>query len=179
MNKLMYLTVLFLAFILITGCEDRSGIVESQPNQQNGEDVLAKTTIINQFEEVVPFSGTRFIPCINGGAGEDVVESGTVKITWKEFLDGNGGYHWLHSFQTLEYGAVGQVTGDIYQGVGGKERQNVNVGSTGFPVSVNFTANYNFHGTNNNFRETVRTIIVYNANGELKVNYQTVSIDCN
>ena len=44
MNKLMYLTVFFLALIFIAGCKDQSGIVESQPNQQNGEDVLAKTT---------------------------------------------------------------------------------------------------------------------------------------
>ena len=179
MNKLMYLTVFFLALIFIAGCKDQSGIVESPSNQQNGEDVLAKTTIISQIEEVVPFSGTIFIPCINGGAGEDVVVSGTAKNTWTEFLDGNGGYHYRSGFQTLEYGAVGQVTGDIYQGVGGKERQNVNIGFTGFPVSANFTANYNFHGPHNNFRETVRSMIVLNANEELQVNRLTVSIDCN
>ena len=123
MNKLIYLTVFFLALIFIAGCKDQSGIVDSQPNQQNGGNVLAKMTIISQMDTVVAFSGTRFIPCINGGAGEDVLESDTAKYTWTEFYDGNGGYHYRSSFQTIKYGAVGQVTGDIYQGVGGKERK--------------------------------------------------------
>jgi hypothetical protein len=177
--KNLLLTMVVFSILLLIGCQDHTNVVGPPLKDSYGKNDLSKMTILTQIEEIVPFSSTRFIPCINGGAGEDVVVSGTAKNTWTEFLDGNEGYHYRSSFQTLEYGAIGQVTGDIYQGVGGKERQNVNVGFTGFPVSANFTANYNFHGPHNNFRETVRSMIVLNANGELKVNFQTVSIDCN
>jgi len=179
MNKLIYSTALLLVLVLIPGCQDQTGVVNSPLNEQGGENVLAKKTILNQIEEVVPFSGTEFIPCINGGAGEDVVVSGTAKLKWTEFLDGNGGFHGRLSFQTLEYGAVGQITGDIYQGVGGKEKQTFYAGPTGLPVSNNFTANYHFLGPNNNYHEHVRATTTVNANGELTADFYTESIDCN
>ena len=179
MNKLMYLTILLLVLIFTTGCGDSASILESPSNEQNGENVLAKRTILNQIEEIVPFAGSRFIPCANGGAGEDVAITGTAKLKVVEFLDGNGGYHYRLSFQTLEYGGVGQTTGDVYRGVGGKERQNLYVGPTGLPVSTNFTANYNYHGPNNNFREKFHINLVYNANGELTANFYSLEIDCN
>lgn len=179
MQKLSYLKVLLLVFIFIGGCSDDTSILESPLKEQNGENVLAKRTILNQIEEIIPFAVTRFIPCANGGAGEDVVITGTAKFKLVEFLDGNGGFHGMFSFQTLEYGGVGQITGDIYQGVGGKERQNIYIGPTGYPYSTNFTANYNYHGPNSNFREKFHVNLVYNANGELTANFYSLSIDCN
>lgn len=179
MNKLKYLTVLLSMLIFIPGCEDQTGLIQSPLNEKNGEDIMAKRTIINQVEVTIPFSGTRFIPCINGGAGEDVLVTGTIQGKVIEFLDGNGGYHYRTDFKTLEYGAVGQVTGEIYAGVAGKERQTVYVGPTGLPVSVNFTANYFYLGQNNNFREKVHVTLVYNANGELTANFYSIEIACN
>lgn len=179
MNKPMYLTVVMLVLIFIAGCSDQTSIVESPLQEQNGENVLAKQTILTQIEDIVPFSGTEFIPCINGGAGEDVVVSGTAKLKWTEFLDGNGGFHGSLSFQTLGYESVGQITGDIYEGVGGKERQTIYVAPTGYPVSHNFTANYHFLGPNNSYKEHANAALVVNANGELTVDLYTVSIDCN
>jgi hypothetical protein len=179
MTKLIYSTILLLVFVLIPGCQDQTGVVNSPLNEQEGENILAKQTILTQIEVIVPFGGTRFIPCINGGAGEDVAITGTAEFKLVEFLDENGGFHGRASVRTLEYGGVGQVTGDIYEGVGGKERQNIYIGPTGLPYSTNFTANYNYHGPSNNFREKVRVTLVYNANGELTANFYTESIDCN
>jgi len=178
MKNLSLTLVIFLVLLLI-GCQDQTDIVESPLNDSDGNYDLSKVTILTQIEEIIPFSATRFIPCINGGAGEDVEVSGTAKIKWVEFLDGNGGFHGRLSFQTLEYESVGQITGDIYQGVGGKERQTIYVNPVGYPVSHNFTANYNYHGPNNNYREHVNAALVVNANGEITADFFNVSIDCN
>jgi hypothetical protein len=179
MTKLIYSTVLLLVFVLIPGCQDQTGVVNSPLNEQGGENVFAKRTILTQIEEVVPFGGTRFIPCINAGAGEDVAITGTAEFKLVEFLDENGGFHGRASVRTLEYGGVGQVTGDIYEGVGGKERQNAYFGQTDIPFSTNFTANYHYLGPNNNYHEHVRIHTTVNANGELTANFYTESIDCN
>ena len=178
MKNLSLTLVIFLVLLLI-GCQDQTDIVESPLNDSDGSYDLSKVTILNQIEVIIPLSGTRFIPCINGGVGEDVDVSGTAKLELVEFLDGNGGFHGRVSFQTLEYESVGQITGDVYQGVGGKERQTLYINPSGYPYTTNFTANYNFHGPNNNYREHVNAAFVVNANGEITADFFTVSIDCN
>lgn len=179
MNKLIYVTVFLSVLIFSAGCEDQSKIVEPQLVEANGGDNLAKRTILNEVEVVVPFAGIRFIPCANGGAGENVLETGTAELKFVEFLDGNGGFHGSFSFRALEYGGVGQVTGDIYKGVGGLERQNIYIGPNGLPYTTNFTANYNYHGPDNIYREKMRVNLVVNANGELTADFFSVSINCN
>lgn len=168
-----------MVLIFSVGCEDQTKIVEPQNYEHNGDGSSDKKIIHDEVEAIIPFSGTRFIPCANGGAGENVLESGTAVLKFVEFVDGNGGIHGRFSFRALEYGGVGQITGDIYKGVGGMERQNIYIGSNELPYSTNFTANYNYHGPNNNYREKVRMNLVVNANGELKADIFSVSIDCN
>lgn len=179
MKKMIYITAVALILVISAGCEDQTNIVDPQNSEQNTGGSLDKNTILNEEEYIMPFQGMRFIPCINGGAGEQVLVSGTAKFKLVESLDGNGAFHGRISFRALDYGSVGEVTGDIYKGVGGIERKNIYVSPSGFPYSFNFTANYNYHGPNNNYREKVRVNLVINANGELTANVFSLSIDCN
>ena len=179
MRKLMFLTAFLLVLIFITGCQDQANLVEAPLSAQNGEDALAKSTVLNQISEAVPFAITAFVPCANGGAGEDVAITGTAQLDITESLDANGGYHYRYSFMPLESAGVGQETGDQYNSAGGKERQVLHVGPAGFPVQVNFTANYNFHGPNNNFRMKALVHFTYNANGELSSDFYSQEVICN
>jgi hypothetical protein len=178
MSKLFYLAVFLLVIIFIAGCNDQTSIVDSPPQELQGQDVLAKTTILDQIDAVVPYSVTQFIPCANEGAGEDVTITGTAHLNVKVFLDGNGGFHYRSSFKPLEYGGLGQETGDIYRGAGGMERQNANAGPTNIPFETTFTANYKLHGpTHINIH--ILAHFTYNANGELTTDFYSESIDCN
>jgi hypothetical protein len=179
MRKLMILTAFLLVLIFIAGCQDQANLVEAPLSEQNGEDALAKSTVLNQISEVVPFAGTVFVPCANGGAGEDVAITGTGQLDITESLDGNGGYHYRYSFMPLESGGVGQETGDQYNSAGGMERQVVHVGQAGFPVNTNFTANYNYHGPNSNVRMKALVHFTYNANGVLISDFNYQEIICN
>lgn len=181
MSKLMFLTAFLLVLIFITGCQDQANLVDAPLREQNGEDALAKSTVLNQIDEVIPFALTVFVPCANGGAGEEVAITGTGQLKIDELLDGNGGYHYRYSFTPLESEGVGQESGDQYNGVGGKERQVVHVGPAGFPVQVNFTANLNLLGQDTNFQMKLHSHFSYNANGELASDFYTDSgtIICN
>ena len=63
MRKLMFLTAFLLVLIFITGCQDQANLVEAPLSAQNGEDALAKSTVLNQISEAVPFAITAFVPC--------------------------------------------------------------------------------------------------------------------
>ncbi len=181
MRKLMFLTAFLLVLIFITGCQDQANFVEAPFSEQNGEDALAKSTVLNQIDEVIPFALTVFVPCANDGAGEEVAITGTGQLDITESLDGNGGYHYRYSFTPLEVEAIGQESGDQYNSVGGKERQVVHVGPAGFPVQANFTANFNFLGQDTNFQMKLHSHFSYNANGALTSDFYTDSetIICN
>jgi len=179
MSKPMFLTAFLLVLIFITGCQDEANLVEAPLSDQKGEDALAKSTVLSQISEVVPFATTVFVPCANGGAGEDVAITGTGQLDITESLDGYGGYHYRYSFAPLEVGGVGQESGDQYNSVGGKERQVLHVDPAGFPVNTNFTANYNLHGPNNNFRMKALVHFTYNANGVLTSDFYSQEIICN
>ena len=181
MSKLMFLTAFLLVIIFITGCQDQANLTEAPLSEQIGEDALAKSTVLNQISEIVPVALTVFVPCANGGAGEDVAITGTGQLDITESLDGNGGYHYRYSFAPLAVSGVGQASGDQYNSVGGKERQVVHVGPAGFPVQVNFTANFNFLGQETNFKMKLHLHFSYNANGVLASDFYTDSetIICN
>lgn len=102
---------------------------------------------------------TRFVPCANGGVGEDVFVTGDIHIVFHVTLDGSGGahVHEVHNPQGVK--GTGLITGAAYQGVGGSplDESNVRVGEEhtfvrnmaliGQGPGNNFTLHENFHIT--------------------------------
>jgi len=73
------------------------------------------------------FAVTRFDPCANGGAGEDVFLSGSFHIVFHVTLDGSGGAHVVEVHNPQGISGVGLTTGTAYQGVGGSPLEIFNV----------------------------------------------------
>ena len=73
---------------------------------------------------------TRFVPCANGGLGEDVFISGDIHIVVHVTLDGSGGAHVVEVHNPQGVAGTGLTTGAQYRGVGGSplDESNVRVG---------------------------------------------------
>ena len=63
---------------------------------------------------------TKFVPCANGGLGEDVSLSGNIHSVFHVTLDGRGGAHVVVIHNPQGVSGTGLTTGAQYQGVGPK-----------------------------------------------------------
>lgn len=139
----------------------------------------ASTTTIEDF---VPFVDTVLVPCANGGAGELVQVSGTLRRQTHFTINENRVNTKFH-VQLLEARGVGLLTGDVYQAVRVTNIiQNFANFATGGPFSLSTTAHVFMligQGPENNFRAHRNSHRTINANGELTSTVGHISIDCN
>ncbi len=130
----------------------------------------------NDVNQTIPWSD--FIPCANGGAGEDVSGTIDLHILMTTTVNGNnvsGKYH----FQPQGSDLTGSVTGDAYKATG------VSQGTfKGSLQNGQFTAtdvnNYRLigHGPGNNLLIHEVDHITVNANGDVTVTFEKPSVDC-
>ena len=121
---------------------------------------------------------TVFVPCANGGAGEEVVFTGDLHVLITFTLNGNnvsGKYH----FQAQGLRGVGTITGDKYQATGGS--QGTFKGSLQNGQFQHTDVN-NFRvigqGPGNNFLAHDLFHITFNANGTMTTVVDQHSVDC-
>jgi hypothetical protein len=113
-----------IAFVLSSaGCRE-----ESTGPAGDDSPSLAATTSTQQL--VNHIAVTRFVPCANGGVGEDVFVSGDIHIVFHVTLDGSGGAHVVEVHNPEGVSGTGLTTGALYRGVGGTllDASNVRVG---------------------------------------------------
>lgn len=78
------------------------------------------TNIIDLDLTANPFPFPIIVPCANGGAGEEIIPQGNVRQLSHLTINGN---NYIVKFQYTPQGvtSTGQITGDIFQGVGMSE----------------------------------------------------------
>jgi hypothetical protein len=127
----------------------------------------------------LPFDGfTVFVPCANGGAGEDVVFTGNLHSLITFTINGNNVSGKYHS-QPQGLSGVGTITGDKYQGTGVTEGtfkasfQNGQYQQT----DVN---NFRLIGQGKGNNYLVHSIFHFtiNAKGEVTAFVDQVSVEC-
>lgn len=130
----------------------------------------------NDVNQTIPWSD--FIPCANGGAGEDV--SGTIDLhmLMTSTVNGNnvsGKYH----FQPQGSNLVGSVSGDTYQATGVSQGTFKGSLQNGQFVATDVN-NYRLigHGPGNNLLIHEVSHITVNANGDVTVTFDKPSVDC-
>ena len=135
----------------------------------------ADTTTTNEF---IPFSQLAFVPCADGGAGEEVLITGTLHVLSHVTVNGKR-VNINQQFQPQGATGVGQTTGAVYRGTGGTRFHDT------FPLTngaTEFTYVNSFviigPGPDNNLliHETVHTTI--NANGEVTSDVANISVEC-
>lgn len=179
MKQLSLVTLIVGALIFVAGCEGSLSSVAPTSPQLVSPGILAAATV-NHIEEKVPLELFVFVPCANDGAGELVVADGELHIVAQLVIDNRGGLHVSGHFQPIRnVDGVGQVTGDVYHGVG-VSRDNFNEVADGFPLE--FTSINNFRwigpGPNNNLLVHATMHLTVNANGRVTAVVDNSSVEC-
>ncbi len=117
------------------------------------------------------------VPCANGGAGELVVLGGTIHLVFHTTVNNDRVQVIVHANPQGVTG-TGQVTGDIYRGVGAT--QIVDISRSGLPrvFTVANTFNIIGPGPGNNLLIHDTLHMTVNANGEPTANVTNVSLEC-
>jgi hypothetical protein len=154
------------------GCRSE---VTAPANRDRPSLSLAATTSTENVERVIAV--TKFVPCANGGLGEDVSLSGSFHDKFHVTLDGHGGAHVevLHNPQGVS--GVGLTTGTKYVGAGAspQDESNVTVGEEHTSVT---NMRILGQGPNNNLLIHTDFHVTILANGTVTSFHDNVSIVC-
>jgi hypothetical protein len=123
------------------------------------------------------FSTTKFVPCANGGVGEDVSLSGNFHDVIHFTLDGIGGAHVLVEHTPQGVTGTGLTTGTKYQGVGAfiQDQSNVKVGEEHTSVANQRIIG---QGPGNNLTLHTDFHITVSPTGAVTSFHDNVRIDC-
>ena len=117
-----------------------------------------------------------FVPCANGGAGEEVELSGNLHDVFHVTFTSSGTFRLSFSDNPQGITGTGLTTGAKYQGTG------ITRDNFGGRVAVEETLINNFkiigQGTGNNFLIHENFHVTVNANGTLTVFYDNFSVEC-
>ena len=123
-----------------------------------------------------PIDIVVFVPCANGGAGEEVLLSGNLHDVFHVTLTPSGGFRLSASDNPQGISGTGLTTGDKYQGTG------ITRFNFGGRVGVEETDVNNFRiigqGTDNNFLVHDNFHITINANGTVTSFHDNFSVEC-
>ena len=137
----------------------------------------AQATTVTTNERI-PFSLIAFVPCANGGAGEEVLVTGTLHVLTHVTIDTQGGLHVKLHFQPQGASGVGLTTGDIYRATGvTQEHVNFNA-NTGFTDT--FINNFRIigQGPDNNLLVHQTIHITVTPNGDVTSVVDNTSVEC-
>jgi hypothetical protein len=125
---------------------------------------------------VNPISITKFVPCANGGLGEDISLSGAIHSVFHVTLDGSGGAHVVVIHNPQDVSGVGLTTGARYQGVG--THQDAFNAKIGVEETIVTTGMLIGQGPGNNLltHDVIHTTVL--ANGLVTSSHDFVSIEC-
>jgi hypothetical protein len=128
--------------------------------------------------ESVPLAITVFIPCANGGAGETVTLTGELHVLLTFTINGNNISGKTH-FQPQGISGLGDVTGAKYQGTGVTQDQFKSSLQNG-QFEESFVNNFRMigQGPGNNFLVHENLHITVNANGDVTVMHDNLSVEC-
>lgn len=124
---------------------------------------------------VFPIDLIVFVPCANGGAGEDVALSGDLHDLFHITVNGNSLHVKTHD-QPQGISGTGLVTGDKYQATGVTQDEF----NTSFGMEETFINNFRIigQGPGNNFLVHENFHITINANGTVTASHDNFTIDC-
>ena len=135
----------------------------------------ATTTITNSSTAI---SGSLFVSCANGGLGDLVDLTGTIHNVLRTTINGN---RFSETFEGNYQGltGVGETSGDTYIG-NGAGHDTFNDSFTNGQATETFTDHFNAigQGSASDLRITEFAHITVNANGDVTVTIDKLSIDC-
>jgi hypothetical protein len=160
-RNLTYMAILTLALSVVSALPARASAV-------------AFTSVVD-----FPIDIVQFVPCANGGAGEDVALSGTIHEVYHVTFNSNGGATIKIHDNPQGVSGVGLTTGAKYQATG-VTQDIFNVSGNNGQYSETYINNFRVvgQGPGNNFLVHETFHITFNANGELTAFVDNISTTC-
>jgi hypothetical protein len=128
--------------------------------------------------ELAPYASTLFIPCANGGAGEDVTLTGTIKIVRQEMYNNQRFTFILHAVPQGVTG-VGLSTGDNFTAIGGSQETVTGTIEYGGQYSATYIQQMRFTGQGISFIVKYKFHVTVTSNGEISTRIDEEKIECN
>lgn len=166
--KHFYLAVLSVA--VLAACGDSGQPLALSTEAPPAARLSAQASATNEF---IPFLVLSFVPCANGGAGEEVLVEGTLHQV--VHLTPSASHLTIHQ-NTQGLTGTGLTSGDTYHSMGSSNfHLNLGSGST-----QTFTSSFLLigPGPDNNFRVHQMFHFIVNANGELTSEVDSTSVTC-
>jgi len=135
--------------------------------------VSATTTVTNEF---TPYSSLQFVPCANGGAGEDVLLEGTLHSVTRTTESASGNFSFTVHENPQGVTGTGAITGDKYQGTGAFTLRGTLAAGQEMTVTESFLVVG--PGPDNNFTVHLTGHFTVNANGEFTSDFFNTSVEC-
>ena len=142
----------------------------SVSNQSSGADV-------SSTEEIVPYDRTLFVPCGNGGAGEDVALTGSLKIL-ENIVYNDHGFTFNYHVITQGITGVGLFSGEKFQASGGNKGTITGEFGEEGKYSRVFIQQLRIIGQNSVFKVTYKTKITITPDGKITTSIDDETIDC-
>ncbi len=171
-------TLFFLSVFILTITSCKKDLTGTSTNQNlQSATTVAKGASFTSSEKI-PIELTVFVPCANGGAGEDVQLSGFLHVVSSFTINGNIVRGKTH-FQPQGISGTGLSTGDKYQATGVTQDE-----CKGSLVNGQYEESFinNFRiigpGPGNNYVLHENFHITINANGVLTTVVDNITSDC-
>lgn len=172
MKKLQGLAALAL---FVVACADATTAPRTLPS--DGPNLAA--VVVTQNDQI-PFALVAFVPCANGGVGENVSVQGTLHVTSHLTVSNSGRGSVKAHFQPQGATGTGLTTGDVYRSTGvTQDRLNVDL-NDGLPVTTTAVNNFRLigPGPNNNLLVHSNVHLTVNANGTVTATVDNFSVEC-
>lgn len=170
-------TLFFLGVFVLSITSCKKELTSTAANQSLQSSAAASATSFTSSEKI-PIELAVFIPCANGGAGEDVLLTGSLHILSSFTINGNivrGKSH----FQPQGISGTGLSTGDKYQATGVTQDDFKGSFING-QFQQSFINNFRIigQGPGNNYLVHTNFHVTVNANGVLTTVVDNFSADC-
>jgi hypothetical protein len=159
---------------LVVSCTDDTSVA----NPAGPEALTPAAASVFHDNFAVPVDEVVFVPCANGGAGEDVHLTGSLHVLVHETVNGNRFNVKLH-FQDQGVSGIGLSTGDKYRRTGATQERFGGSFVNG-QFSDTFTNSFNVigQGPGNNFLVHQTFHVTLNANGVVTAFVDNFSVEC-
>ena len=178
LSKIRSMIIGFLSVLALTLLFSCSKNIAERPGQ---EEVSASNQSSGaQTENSItsePYASTLFIPCANGGAGEDVTLTGTVRIVWQETSNNQRFTFTLHAIPDGITG-VGLSTGDNFTAIGGSHEAITGTIEYGGQYSATYIQQMRFTGQGISFVVKYKFHITVTSDGQISTRIDEEKIEC-
>ena len=172
-----FLILTIFPIVLLFSCSKNIDDLPSQANVEKGISNQASQAQVSNSVESVPFERTLFVPCGNGGEGEEVVLTGSIKFVEQIIFNDHGFTFTYHAILQGITG-VGLSTGENFAVSGGdKGTITGEFGEAGQYTRV-FMGQLRIIGQTSAFSVRYKSKITITPNGNITTRIEEEEVDC-